>query len=202
MAIPLFEETHTGESLLNFVSRMLDALCSDWRLRLIGSSTDGAANMTGCNVGFTTWLAREVNGKFYRVWRLAHELDIVIKLAMCYIFDRGHFPFMDTLTTMVGWLRRQETLIRSMAGVKCPYVINVRWKYTITVLQWLFANRERATDHMALKRFAGALSDTWWLVAMICNRYFSAINITFDTLQVEVSRQYENLGRLSKELQE
>jgi hypothetical protein len=135
------------------------------------------------------------------VWCLAHQLGIAIKLAMCDIFDRGHFPFMNTLTTMVGWLRRQETLIRNLASGKCPSVINVRWKSTITVLQWLFANRERATDHMALKRFTGALSDTWWLVATICNRYFSAVNITFDTLQVEVSRQYENLGRLSKELQ-
>jgi hypothetical protein len=61
MAIPLFEESHTGESLFKFVSKMLDALCSDWRLRLIGSSTDGAANMTGCNVGFTTrWLEMSV----------------------------------------------------------------------------------------------------------------------------------------------
>jgi hypothetical protein len=64
MAILLFEENHTGVSLFNFVSKMLDALCSDWRLRLIGSSTEGAANMTGCYVGFTTRLAREVNGKF------------------------------------------------------------------------------------------------------------------------------------------
>jgi hypothetical protein len=92
-----------------------------------------------------------------------------------------------------------------MAGGKCPYVINVRWKSTITVLQWLFTNRERVTDHMALKWFAGGPSDTWWLVAMICNSYFSAVDITFDALQVEASvesRQYENLGRLSKELQE
>jgi hypothetical protein len=68
---------------------------------LIGSSTGGAANMTGCNVGFTSRLAREVNGKFYRVWCLAHQLGIVIKLAMCDIFDRGQFPFMNTLTAMV-----------------------------------------------------------------------------------------------------
>jgi hypothetical protein len=29
MTMPLFEENHTGESLFNFVSKMLDAFCSD-----------------------------------------------------------------------------------------------------------------------------------------------------------------------------
>jgi hypothetical protein len=58
---------------------------------------------------------------------------------------------------------------------------------------------------MALKQFMGASPDVWWLVAMICNRYFSAVSITFDALQVEasvVSRQYGNLGSVSNDLQE
>jgi hypothetical protein len=55
---------------------------------LIGSSTDGAADMTGCNVGFKTMLANAVSSPvFYRVWCLAHQLDLVIKAAANAIHD-------------------------------------------------------------------------------------------------------------------
>jgi hypothetical protein len=102
MAIPLFEESHAKDSFFSFVSKMLDALCSDWRMRLIGLSTYGAAKMTGCNSGFTTRLAGDVSGKFYLAWCLAHQLDFVIKLAMCDIFDRGQFLFMNTPKPWMG----------------------------------------------------------------------------------------------------
>ncbi len=46
MIIPLINESHSGESLFNHVAKVLDPICPDWRFRLIGSSTDGAGNMT------------------------------------------------------------------------------------------------------------------------------------------------------------
>ncbi len=80
-AISLIDEPHSGASFFNHVAKVLYAICPDWRLRLIGSSTDGADNMTSYNVGFTTRLIREVMArKFYRLWCLAHQLDLVIKL--------------------------------------------------------------------------------------------------------------------------
>lgn len=79
LAIPLFEESHTGESLFNFFVKVFDALCPMWKDKLIGSSTDGAPNMTGYNVGFTSQLATAVSWPaFYRVWCLAHQLDLII----------------------------------------------------------------------------------------------------------------------------
>lgn len=61
MAIPLFEESHTGESLFNFFVKVFDALYPMWKYKLIGSSTDGAPNMMGYNVGFTLQLAIAVS---------------------------------------------------------------------------------------------------------------------------------------------
>ena len=128
LAIPLFEESHSGESLFAFCSKVFDALCPTWKDKIIGSSTDGAPNMTGCNVGFTTRLANAAgnNRAFYRVWCLAHQLDLIIKASLHAIADATGFQFMTTMTTAIGWLRRQDTLIRRM-GSKCPYFINVRW---------------------------------------------------------------------------
>jgi hypothetical protein len=99
LALPLFEETHSGQSLYSFFSKVFEALCSTWKERIIGSSTDGAPNMTGCNVGFTTRLAiaAGVDRGFYHVWCLAHQLDLTIKASLHAIADAtGHdFSFLQ-----------------------------------------------------------------------------------------------------------
>lgn len=126
LAIPLSEELHS-ESLFNLFSKVFSALCPSWKDKLIGSSTDGAPNMTACNVGFTTQCANAATTDvFYRIWCLAHQLDLINGTALHAIADIAGFPFLHTLTTIAGWLRRQETLIRRM-GSKCPYCIDVQW---------------------------------------------------------------------------
>ena len=68
LAIPLFEELHTGESLYNFFAKVFNAMCPCWKGKTFGLSTDGAPNMTGANVGFTAQLTDAViNHMFYRV---------------------------------------------------------------------------------------------------------------------------------------
>ena len=115
-AIPLFNESHSGQSLYGFMTRLLNALCPDWDRRLIGSSTDGAPNMTGAIQGFSTRLSSGVAefGPLYRIWCLAHQLDIIVKASVVSMQNLVSFPFEKTLTTLVGYLRRQETLIRTM----------------------------------------------------------------------------------------
>jgi hypothetical protein len=90
LAIPLLEETHGGESLYAFCSKVLNALCPTWKERIIGLSTDGGApNLTGCNVGFATRLANAAGNDraFYRVWSLAHPLDLIFKASLHAIAD-------------------------------------------------------------------------------------------------------------------
>lgn len=59
LAIPLFNESHSGRSLFNHVIKLLAALCPDWTARCIRSSTDGAPNMTGCESGFSSHKQRQ-----------------------------------------------------------------------------------------------------------------------------------------------
>jgi hypothetical protein len=185
--------------------KVFDSLCPVWRDKLIGSSTDGAPNMTGCNVGFTTLLANAVSSPvFHRVWCLAHQLDLVIKSAPNAIHDVGGFPFITTMTTAIGWLRRQETLIRKM-GSKCPYYINVRWTSVSKALKWFLSNLSTVCDFFTTKTFASAPQLGWWLMAKVVNHFLLTVNITFESLQVEssvVSKQYDNLSRLLAELQQ
>lgn len=55
-------------------------------MKLIGSSTDGAPNMAGSISGFSTRLQDAIEaqgaGAFYRVWCLAHQLDIIVKASV------------------------------------------------------------------------------------------------------------------------
>ena len=48
---------------------------------------------------------------FYRVWCLSHQLNLFIKAYLKSITDKDGFPFMTILTTIIGWLRRQDVLI-------------------------------------------------------------------------------------------
>jgi hypothetical protein len=56
LAIPLYER-HTGSAMADLLSRVLSTLRPrDWTKKLIGISTDGAANMTGRVTGAVTLL--------------------------------------------------------------------------------------------------------------------------------------------------
>ena len=86
-------------------------------MKIIGLSADGAPSMTGCNFGFMTQIANVVvGGKLYRVWGLAHQLDLIIKARLHVIANTGEFAFIQVATTIVAWLRRQYTLIRRMGS--------------------------------------------------------------------------------------
>ncbi|OAE22784.1 hypothetical protein AXG93_2035s1680 [Marchantia polymorpha subsp. ruderalis] len=47
LAIPLFSLAHTSQTYADIVIKMLDSLSSNWRMKLIGSSTDEVGNMVG-----------------------------------------------------------------------------------------------------------------------------------------------------------
>ena len=54
LAVPIFEAAHSSASLFISFLKVFDALYPAWKVKIIGSSTDGAPSMMGCNVGFTT----------------------------------------------------------------------------------------------------------------------------------------------------
>lgn len=126
LAIPLLSESPTAESLFQLFVKIFDAMCKDWKVKLIGSTTDRSPTMKGFQVGFSTRLANAVSGGFYRVWCLAHQLDLIIQEALQAIDDHAGFPFLNIMATTVGWLRRQNELVYRM-GHKCPHYSADHW---------------------------------------------------------------------------
>ena len=45
---------HTGEEMFNILSDTISALNADWKVKLIGVTTDGAASMTGPRKGIVS----------------------------------------------------------------------------------------------------------------------------------------------------
>jgi hypothetical protein len=53
---PPISGSHTGEYMFNITSEVLGALDPGWRTKLIGATSDGAANMVGSVSGLQTRL--------------------------------------------------------------------------------------------------------------------------------------------------
>jgi hypothetical protein len=116
-------EWHTGEYQFSLIVKLLDVICPNWCKQLIGVSSDGASAMTGGLKGTVTRLTNECNGKVFRIWCGAHQLDLIIKKAFKRLCNG---EFVDTLTTLTGHLRRQQNLILEMDSA-CPTFSETRW---------------------------------------------------------------------------
>ena len=134
--------------------------------------------MTGCNVGFATQLANVfIGGKFYRLWGLAHQLDLIIKAGLHAISDTGEFSFVQVETTILAWLWRQDTLIRRI-GSKCPYYIKVNWTSFSKVLKWILENLKTVCAYFTVKQYQHAPIKEWWLIYMFVQHFLLTVNIT------------------------
>ena len=74
-----FSGRHTGLAMFEMFSKVFDVVCPLWKDKLIGCSTDGAANITGHLSGVVTRIQEVVRSNFVRVWCLLHQMDIVMQ---------------------------------------------------------------------------------------------------------------------------
>ena len=71
VALPIFDR-HTGEVMYGMIFKLLNVICPDWKVKLIGVSSDGAANMTGQHLGVVTRICNTMITDPIRVWCGAH----------------------------------------------------------------------------------------------------------------------------------
>jgi hypothetical protein len=102
LVVPMFVE-HSGEEMFKLLSNSLSMLDPDWKMKIVGITTDGAASMTGVRKGIVSQIQAVAAKGLIRVWCGAHQLDLALKKAL------GRLPkaFLTTLTTMIAYLRRQ-----------------------------------------------------------------------------------------------
>lgn len=191
IALPMYER-HTGESMFNLIVEFLDVFYMDWKLRVIGLTSDGDRSMTGKVKGVITRLQQILGPGTIRVWCGLHQLDLVMRA----VFETSlNEKFLDKLTTLIGYLRRQYNLIQEM-NATCPKYSNVRWLSMGTVLNWLQKNQEPVENYLVLKKVDWAPSKSWWLFLHILNVLVQEANNTFRDLQALVTHLAEQHAKL------
>ena len=155
IAIPMFDR-HTGENMFNLVSTFFDVVCSDWRAKLIGVSSDGATVMTGHLQGVVTRLEQQAEYKLYRTWCGLHQLDLV----MHHGYDKlMNGELLTIMNAFIAHLRQQTNLIIDMKST-CPKLAN-RWVVMGNVCEWLLEKRVRLFQYLAENEPSQTPPD-WW----------------------------------------
>ena len=108
IALPMFDR-HTGEYMYKLFDKLFSILDPSWKTKLIGVTTDGAANMTGRHRGVVTKIQNSALPiGFYHIWCAMHQLDIVVQNSVTTYFNND---FYSGLTGLIGYLRRQQNLV-------------------------------------------------------------------------------------------
>jgi len=117
-----FVGRHTGLATFEMFEKLFDAVWPLWKDKLIGCSTDRAANMTGRLSGVVTRIQKVVNPNFMRVWCLLHQIDVIMQK----VYKQAGCNFYKTLTSIISFLRRQKNLVEEMQAI-CPNFSAIRW---------------------------------------------------------------------------
>ena len=120
IAIPMFC-SHTGEEIFNHAAKVLDVICPSWRNLIVSISTDGERKMTGLVRGVTTRFEQVSKPGFFRLWCGLH---IALQKFYKSIMDERFYGY---LTGLIGYLRRQQNLIKEMK-TQVKTVADTRWE--------------------------------------------------------------------------
>jgi hypothetical protein len=195
LALPMFER-HTGDYMYNLFSDLYEILDPRWKQKLIGVTTDGAANMTGCHRGCITRIQQEaIRDGFYRIWCALHQLDILIQKCITMFFND---EFYGHLTSLIGYLRRQQILVQNMK-TKCPKVADTRWLSLGKVCKWLCSNKTVINEYLDEKQPTCKPPMHWWAYVAIVKMIIEEVDITFVASQgllTLIAEQQKSLDKL------
>jgi hypothetical protein len=107
LALPL-RDIHTGEIIFNEVSCLLDALCENWRDKVLSMSTDSDRGMVGSVRVVATRMENAAEEVFLRVWCGLHHVDLFMQEAFKSLKSES---FYKELMDYISYLRRQKNLI-------------------------------------------------------------------------------------------
>ena len=81
--------------MFEILAKLLSVMDNNWKGKIIGATSDGAASMMGRYEGSVTYIQKEARPGFVQVWCGLHQLDIVVRKTVTKFFDDN---FYSTLT--------------------------------------------------------------------------------------------------------
>lgn len=178
MAIPLFEGK-TAPVLFAAATKLLNTLAPKWKNSLIGLSTDGEPTMTGRITGVATQFTGATNLFCSRFWCALHQMDLVVQDEYQRLSDD---KFVDTLTTMVSYLRRQYNLISTMKCT-CPKFMSTRWMAMKRLTKFLKSVRIVICEYFEEKSSPCAPDAAWWVGLISLDAVATEISTVVERLQ-------------------
>jgi hypothetical protein len=108
---------HRANILFRRFERIFNVLEPPWAKKLVGTTTDGASNMTGSHRGAVTFNERACLPGFYRAWCGLHQLDLEVQRAVSTLLEE---EFYSSPISLTGYLRRQMAFVEDMKAT-CLY---------------------------------------------------------------------------------
>ncbi|KAE8884816.1 hypothetical protein PF003_g31074 [Phytophthora fragariae] len=200
LAIPTKTLSHTGKNYAALVLTSLKALGGDAALqKLIGISSDGAANMLGCNNGFSKNVkdaCRAVGGTgIVTNWCGSHQLNLVMNQLLM-VFD-SYVDFRSTLGSEISFTHTHESVKQRVGS--CPHYAETRWDSIYESCKFLTLNRN-ALVALQKDKHRSRSSRLWWIVLAVVTDLARSAKLCFEQLQykrVTVSEQYAALKKLA-----
>jgi hypothetical protein len=177
-----FAGRHTGLATFEMFEKLLDTVCPLWKDKLIGCSTDGAANMTGRLSGVVTRIQNVVKPNFMRVWCLLHQIDIIMQK----VYKRACCNFYKTFTSIISFLRRQKNLVEEMQAI-CPNRLATRWASMSRVARFLVEKRSEIVTYFAetepSDRFDQLPTPVFWILIFVISKISTHVSECVKSLQ-------------------
>ncbi|KAJ8908158.1 hypothetical protein NDN08_008252 [Rhodosorus marinus] len=189
--LPIFER-HT-----ELIYKLFDAVFPDWKISMIGLSTDGDAKIAGSIRGVTTRLEHTLADGVLRAWSGLHQLDLVMQDVVESTFDE---EFISKLAKLVGYLRRQLNS-SARAGGECPEYCDVRWGSMLKVLKWLKPHRLKVQSDLIELGVAWTPEDSWWVLLHVMADVLEQAQVVFSGLQGLSMVLEEHILRLRKQVE-
>jgi hypothetical protein len=178
LVVSLFDRK-TASKIFDTGAKVLDILAPNWRMQLVGISTDGERTMTGRVTGVATQFDEEADGDVVRVWCALHQLDLVVQAEFKKLHDD---EFVTILTGLVSYLRRQFNLITRMKST-CPKFMDTRWCAMKKLTVFLQQGRAVICEYLEQKQPPCTPPATWWIVTITLDAVAGEISIVIKCLQ-------------------
>ncbi|GMG15018.1 unnamed protein product [Phytophthora fragariaefolia] len=216
LTLPTFDQ-HPAPSIMDRLEKFLDIMDSNWRGKLLGSSTNGGINtgrntgMTGSQQGLSARFTTVVNKPaFYLIWCGVHQLELVVKncvVAFC------HKSFYDELVSVLATLRQAQQSSPHQDGSFATEVIpDVTTAFASTrgfaerlmvALKWLMERRLIVIQRLQSTFPAAVPSASWWVCVAVAHRvmaeiaYFMKKLVGMENGPSLVSEQVQELCKLA-----
>lgn len=198
LALPL-PDRYNYETISKSLIRLLDVLCTTWRDKLIGLSTDGFEVVNSPTHVIVDTIKGQASSTVIRSWSGANQLDLVMK----YVYNTVlNDEFYDVLSQLIAYLRRQDTLIEEMKSV-CPRLSPSSWLSVEKCLKWIKTNRIRLLQYLEEKKPGSEPDMSWWVLAMALWEFTHAAEKTYHRIRgltTMVSQQTSELSELVQTL--